>query len=338
MDASVADFYRGRPVMITGGLGFIGSNLARRLVDLGADVLLVDSLIPDYGGNLFNIAGIEDRVRVNVADVRQASTMNYLVQDREIIFNLAGQVSHIDSIRDPHTDLEINCTSQLTLLEACRHHNPRAKVIYASTRQIYGKPDFLPVTEQHLVRPTDVNGINKAAGEYYHLVYNNVFGVRAAGLRLTNVYGPRQLLKHNRQGFIAWFIRLTLEDKEIQVFGDGSQIRDFVYVDDAVEAFLLAGQSDACNGGAFNVGGSEHIAHRDLVRMLIEIAGTGRYRFVEWPPEKKAIDIGSFYADSSRFAAACGWRPAISLREGLARTLTFYREHMAHYVSPEAGS
>jgi UDP-glucose 4-epimerase len=338
MDASVVDFYRGRPVMITGGLGFIGSNLARRLVDLGADVLLVDSLIPDYGGNLFNIAGVEDRVRVNVADVRQASTMNYLVQDREIIFNLAGQVSHIDSIRDPHTDLEINCTSQLTLLEACRHHNPRAKVIYASTRQIYGKPDFLPVTEQHLVRPTDVNGINKAAGEYYHLVYNNVFGVRAAGLRLTNVYGPRQLLKHNRQGFIAWFIRLTLEDKEIQVFGDGSQIRDFVYVDDAVEAFLLAGQSDACNGGAFNVGGSEYIAHRDLVRMLIEIAGTGRYRFVEWPPEKKAIDIGSFYADSSRFAAACGWRPAISLREGLARTLTFYREHMAHYVSPEAGS
>jgi UDP-glucose 4-epimerase len=332
MDASGSDFYRGRRVMITGGLGFIGSNLARRLADLGADVLLVDSLIPDYGGNLFNIAGIEDRVRVNVADVRQASTMNYLVRDREIIFNLAGQVSHIDSIRDPHTDLEINCTSQLTILEACRHHNPRAKVIYASTRQIYGKPDFLPVTEQHLVRPTDVNGINKAAGEYYHLVYNNVFGVRASGLRLTNVYGPRQLLKHNRQGFIAWFIRLAIEDKEIQVFGDGSQVRDFVYVDDAVEAFLRAGASDACNGGAFNVGGSEPIAHRDLVQLLVEIAGTGRYRFVDWPAEKKAIDIGSFYADSSRFTAACGWTPAVTLRDGLARTVAYYREHMDRYV------
>jgi UDP-glucose 4-epimerase len=335
MNARLPDFYRGRRVMITGGLGFIGSNLARRLADLGADVLLVDSLIPDYGGNLFNIAGIEDRVRVNVADVRQASTMNYLVQGRDIIFNLAGQVSHIDSLRDPHTDLEINCTSQLTLLEACRHHNPRAKVIYASTRQIYGKPDFLPVTEQHLVRPTDVNGINKAAGEYYHLVYNNVFGVRACGLRLTNVYGPRQLLRHNRQGFIAWFIRLALEDKEIQVFGDGSQVRDFVYVDDAVEAFLLAGMCDACNGEAFNVGGSEPIAHRDLVKLLIDAAGTGRYRFVEWPAEKKVIDIGSFYADSSRFKAACGWTPTVSLRDGLARTLAYYRAHLAHYIEPE---
>jgi len=335
MNARLPDFYRGRRVMITGGIGFIGSNLARRLADLGADVLLVDSLIPDYGGNLFNIAGIEVRVRVNVADVRQASTMNYLVQDREIIFNLAGQVSHIDSMRDPHTDLEINCTSQLTLLEACRHHNPRAKVIYASTRQIYGRPDFLPVTEQHLVRPTDVNGINKAAGEYYHLVYNDVFGVRACGLRLTNVYGPRQLLRHNRQGFIAWFIRLALEDKEIQVFGDGSQVRDFVYVDDAVEAFLLAGMCDACNGEAFNVGGSEPTAHRDLVKLLIDVAGTGRYRFVEWPAEKKVIDIGSFYADSSRFKAACEWTPTVSLRDGLARTLAYYREHLARYVEPE---
>jgi UDP-glucose 4-epimerase len=331
-DVSVDAFYRGRRVMITGGLGFIGSNLARRLVALDADILLVDSLIPEYGGNLFNIAGIEDCVRVNVADVRQASTMNYLVRDREVIFNLAGQVSHIDSMRDPHTDLEINCRSQLTLLEACRRHNPSAKVIYASTRQIYGKPQFLPVTEQHLVRPTDVNGINKAAGEYYHLVYNNVFGVRASALRLTNVYGPRQLIKHNRQGFIAWFIRLALEDREIQIFGDGSQIRDFVYVDDAVEAFLIAGMCDSCNGEAFNVGADEHIAHHALVQLLIELAGTGRFTFVEWPPEKKAIDIGSFYADSSRFRNACGWTPTVTLREGLARTLAFYREHMPRYL------
>jgi len=326
------DFYRGRRVMITGGLGFIGSNLARRLVELGADVLLVDSLIPDYGGNLFNIAGIENRVRVNVADVRQATSMNYLVQGREIIFNIAGQVSHIDSMRDPHTDLEINCRSQLTLLEACRHHNPDAKLVYASTRQIYGKPQFLPVTEQHLVRPTDVNGINKAAGENYHLVYNNVFGIRATSLRLTNIYGPRQLVKHNRQGFIGWFIRLALEDQEIAVFGDGSQIRDFVYVDDAVEAFLRAAACDSCNGDAFNVGGDEHIAHRELVQLLVELAGSGRYTFVDWPAEKKAIDIGSFYTDSTRFKRASGWAPQVPLREGLARTLAFYREHMCHYT------
>ena len=326
------DFYRGRRVMITGGLGFIGSNLAHRLVQLGADVLLVDSLIPDYGGNLFNIDGIESRVRVNVADVRQASTMNYLVRDREVIFNLAGQVSHIDSMKDPHTDLDINCRSQLTLLEACRYHNPGTKVVYASTRQIYGRPDALPVTERHLVRPTDVNGINKAAGEYYHLVYNNVFGVRACALRLTNVYGPRQLLRHNRQGFIGWFIRLVLENREIEVFGDGSQVRDFVYVDDAVEAFITAGASDAVNGEAFNVGGDEHIAHRDLVALLVELAGQGSYKFIEWPTEKKAIDIGSFYADSSLFMARTGWAPSVPLREGFTRTLSYYRAHLPHYV------
>jgi UDP-glucose 4-epimerase len=328
------EFYRGRRVMITGGLGFIGSNLAHRLAALGADVLLVDSLIPDYGGNLFNIDGIETRVRVNVADVRQASTMNYLVRDREVIFNLAGQVSHIDSMRDPHTDLDINCRSQLTLLEACRHHNPGAKVVYASTRQVYGRPDVLPVTERHLVRPTDVNGINKAAGEYYHLVYNNVFGVRACALRLTNVYGPRQLLRHNRQGFIGWFIRLVLEDREIEIFGDGSQVRDFVYVDDAVEAFLAAGASDAVNGEAFNVGGDEHITHRDLVTLLVALAGQGRFKFVEWPKEKKAIDIGSFYADSALFTGRTGWRPGVTLRDGFTRTLSYYRTHLAHYVDP----
>jgi UDP-glucose 4-epimerase len=329
---SFDDFYRGRRVMITGGLGFIGSNLAHRLAGLGADVLLVDSLIPDYGGNLFNIAGIESQVGVNVADVRQASTMNYLVQGREVIFNLAGQVSHIDSMRDPHTDLEINCRSQLTLLEACRHHNPAAKVVYASTRQIYGKPDALPVTERHLVRPTDVNGINKAAGEYYHLVYNNVFGVRGCALRLTNIYGPRQLLRHNRQGFIGWFIRLALEDREIQVFGDGSQVRDFVYVDDASEAFLLAGATDAVNGEVFNVGGDEHFAHSEVVDLLVRTAGTGRYRFVEWPAEKKVIDIGSFYADSTLFKTRAGWTPRVGLAEGLRRTLDYYRTRMEHYV------
>ncbi len=329
---SYGDFYRGRRVMITGGLGFIGSNLAHRLVALGADVLLVDSLIPEYGGNLHNIAGIEDRVRVNVADIRQASTINYLVQGQEVIFNLAGQVSHIDSMLDPHTDLDINCRAQLTILEACRHHNQAVRVIYASTRQIYGRPDHLPVTEQHLVRPTDINGINKAAGEYYHLVYNNVFGIRTCALRLTNIYGPRQLLKHNRQGFIGWFIRLVLEDRELQVFGDGLQVRDFVYVDDAVEAFLLAGAMDAAHGGTFNVGGNEHITHRDLVDLLVRTAGSGRYSFVEWPPEKKVIDIGSFYADSSLFQSRTGWTPQVRLAEGLQRTFDYYRSRMPLYV------
>jgi UDP-glucose 4-epimerase len=326
-------FYRDRRVMITGGLGFIGSTLAHRLVALGARVLVVDPLIPEYGGNLFNIAGLEDRLRVNIADVRQQSTMNYLVREQDIIFNLAGQVSHIDSMQDPYTDLEINCRSQLFILEACRRNNPAVKVVFAGTRQVYGRPDTLPVTEQHLVKPTDVNGINKAAGEYYHLLYNDVFGVRACSLRLTNVYGPRQLIKHNRQGFIAWFIRLAIEDREIQIYGDGSQLRDFVYVDDAADAFLRAGASDASNGQVLNVGGIEPVSHRDLVELLISVAGSGRYRFVEWPPEKKAIDIGDFYADSSRIEQVLGWRPTTPLRQGLQRTIEFYRAHLHEYVS-----
>ena len=325
-------FYRGRAVMITGGLGFIGSNLARQLVDLGADVLLVDSLIPDYGGNLFNIDGIAERVRVNVADIRQQTTMNYLVQGRDVIFSLAGQVSHIDSMRDPYTDLDINCRSQLTVLEACRSFNAKVKIVFAGTRQVYGRPTSLPVDETHLVRPTDVNGINKAAGEYYHLVYNNVFGVRGCSLRLTNVYGPRQLLKHNRQGFIGWFIRLAIEGRTIQIYGDGSQQRDFVYVDDAADAFLRAGASDACNGEVFNVGGDQPITHRDLTSMLIRIAGSGSVEYVPWPAESKAIDIGSFYADSTKFRTTTLWRPTVALEDGLRRTIAFYRSHWSEYV------
>ena len=332
MTVDYREFYRGRKVMITGGLGFIGSNLARRLVELGADVLLVDSLIPDYGGNLFNIDGIADRVRVNVADIRQQSTMNYLVRDRAVIFNLAGQVSHIDSMRDPYTDLEINCRSQLTVLEACRNHNPAVKVVFAGTRQVYGRPDSLPVDETHLVRPTDINGINKAAGEYYHLVYNNVFGVRACSLRLTNVYGPRQLIKHSRQGFIGWVIRLAIEGKPIQIFGDGSQLRDFVYVDDAADAFLRAGASDTCNGEVFNVGGDEPLSHRQLTTLLVDVAGSGRVEYVDWPAEQKAIDIGSFYADSTKFKSTTGWSPSVGVRDGLRRTVAFYRQHFDRYV------
>jgi UDP-glucose 4-epimerase len=249
-----------------------------------------------------------------------------------VIFNLAGQVSHIDSMQDPYTDLEINCRSQLSILEACRRYNPKVKVVFAGTRQVYGKPDYLPVDERHLVRPTDVNGINKAAGENYHLLYNNVFGIRGCSLRLTNVYGPRQLIRHDRQGFIGWFIRLAVEDREIQIYGDGSQLRDFVYVDDAADAFLRAGASEECNGQVFNVGGLEPTSLRDLTALLTRVAGSGSVRFVEWPQSKKAIDIGSFYADSTKLRRTVSWTPRVSLAEGLARTITYYRDHLAQYV------
>ena len=332
MTTGYLSFYRGRRVMVTGGLGFIGSNLVRHLVDAGADVLIVDSLGPEDGGNRFNIHGLEECVRLDVTDVRDQTSMGVLVEDREVIFNLAGQVSHIDSMRDPYTDLDINCRAQLSMLEACRQFNPEVRVVFAGTRQVYGRPDRLPVDEKHLVRPADINGVNKAAGEYYHLLYNNVFGVRACSLRLSNVYGPRQLIRHNRQGFIGWFIRLAIEGGEIQIFGDGSQLRDFVYVDDAATAFLQAGATDACNGEVFNVGGDQPISHRELVALLIDVAGSGSSRFVEWPPEKKRIDIGSFYSDATKFRQTVGWTPRVELREGLERTIAFYRQHMRQYV------
>jgi UDP-glucose 4-epimerase len=325
------DFYRGKSVLVTGGLGFIGSNLSRTLADLGASVTAVDSLLPDYGGNLFNLSGYEDKLRINVADVR-GHGMKYLVKGQHVLFNLAGQVSHIDSMSDPFTDLEINCTSQLWILEAVRQQNPELKVVYAGTRQIYGSPQYLPVDEKHPLRPTDVNGINKISGELYHLVYHSVYGIRASSLRLTNTYGPRQLIKHARQGFIGWFMRQALLGEEIQVFGDGSQKRDFDHVSDVVDAFLRAGASDAADGQVFNLGGEAPITLAELARMLIDIAGHGSYRLVPFPPERKRIDIGDFYGDTTKIRSTLGWSPKLPLRRGLEETLAYYRAHKEHYL------
>lgn len=323
--------FAGHRVLITGGLGFIGSNLARRLVELGASVTLVDSLIPQYGGNLFNIAGLEERVRVNISDVRDEHSMAYLVQGQDYLFNLAGQTSHLDSMQDPYTDLEINCRAQLSILEACRKHNPRIKIVFASTRQIYGKPERLPVDEGHLLRPVDVNGINKMAGEWYHILYNNVYGLRAAALRLTNTYGPRMRVKDARQTFLGIWIRLLIEGRPFEVW-EGGQLRDFTYVDDAVTALLLAAADARADGRAFNLGGLEVISLEALARLLVEVNGGGSFVVRSFPAERKRIDIGDYYADDRLIRETLGWRPTVPLREGLARTLAYYREHLPRYI------
>jgi UDP-glucose 4-epimerase len=326
------DPYRGARTLVTGGLGFIGSHLAKRLVELGAEVTIVDSLIPEYGGNPYNIREIADRVHVNYSDIRDPWSIRFLVQGQDFIFNLAGQVSHIDSMTDPMTDLDINCKSQLSLLEACREDNPQVRILFAASRQQYGRPQFVPVTEEHPLVPVDINGINLVAGENYHLLYNDVHGIRAASLRLTNTYGPHLLLKHDRQGFITTFIRRALEGEGLKVFGDGSQLRDFTYVSDAVDAFLAVGVTAEAYGRALNVGGREPVSLLEVASLCQELAGAGgSVETVPWPPERQKIDIGSIYLDHTLLADLTGWEPTVGLREGLAETFAFYREHGEHY-------
>jgi UDP-glucose 4-epimerase len=324
--------YSGSRALVTGGLGFIGSHLARRLVELGAEVTIIDSLIPEYGGNFYNVREIADRVRISFTDIRDPWSMRYLVQGQDFIFNLAGQVSHIDSMKDPQTDLDINCRSQLSLLEALRDDNPDARIVFAASRQQYGRPQFVPVTEEHPLVPVDVNGINLIAGESYHLLYNDVHGIRAASLRLTNTYGPHLLMKHGRQGFITTFIRLAIEGQDIKVFGDGSQLRDFTYVSDAVDAFLSAALVEEAYGRALNVGGQEPVPLLEVANLCQEIAAAGGgVETAPWPAEREKIDIGSIYVAHDRLTELTGWEPKVSLREGLEQTIRFYQEHGEHY-------
>jgi len=327
----LADRFAGRNVLITGGLGFLGSSLAHELVEAGAGVTLVDSLVPEYGGNPHNVSDIRDRLHVNVSDVRDPHSLRRLVQGQDVLFNLAGQTSHLDSMADPFTDLEINARAQLSILEACRHENPTARLVFASTRQIYGRPQRLPVDELHPIAPVDVNGINKTAGEWYHLLYGDVYGLRVSVLRLTNTYGPRMRVKDARQTFLGYWLRLAVEGAPIQVFGDGTQRRDFNYVDDAVRAFLLAAVRDEALGRVYNLGSDEVIDLRGLAELLVELNGGGSFELIPFPPDRKAIDIGDFYADYSRIRDELGWEPRVGLREGLERTLAFYRAEGRHY-------
>jgi len=325
--------YRDKKVLITGGAGFIGSNLARRLVGMGANVTIVDSMITDYGGNLFNLDGILDKVHLNISDVRDRHGLAFLVQGQDYLFNLAGQVSHIDSMKDPFTDLAINAESQLAILEVCRKENPEIQVVFASTRQVYGKPVNLPVSESHPLKPPDVNGINKLAGEQYHRLYSDVFGIHCCCLRLTNCYGPRQLMKHNRQGVVYWFMRQIMLGEKIRIFGTGEQKRDLNYVDDVVDALLLAGSRPEAFGQIYNVGADEAFSLKHLVELMIEVYGGGEYEIVPFPPERKKIDIGDFQTDYTKIHDELGWRPKTDLRDGMAATFEYYRKHGDKYWS-----
>lgn len=322
--------FHGKNVLITGGLGFIGSNLAIHLANHNANVTILDSLVPEFGGDIFNISPVESQVRVNYCDMRDTHSLRQLVKNQEYIFHLAGQVSHGDSMRDPELDLAVNCVSTINLVESCRQYNPDARLINTSTRQVYGVANELPVTEDHVALPIDVNGINKLAAEYYHLLYHRTYGLQSTVLRLTNTYGPRQQIRNNRQGFIGIFLRQALKGETLQLFGTGEQIRDFNYVDDVVAALLLAATTDECYGNIYNLGAPNHYSLVNLVEKLKNHCDF-EYNIVPFPSDKKIIDIGDYYGDYSRFRDLTGWNPIVDLDEGLEKTVAFYRQHQNIY-------
>lgn len=331
LGCTATEAFRGKRVLITGGLGFIGSMLARRLVKLKACVCLVDSMIPEYGGNFANIQDLRDVVTINISDVRDEFSLKYLVSESDYLFNLAGQTSHLDSMRDPMTDLEINCRAQLAILEACRHNNPAVRVVFASTRQIYGRPLYLPVDENHLLQPVDVNGINKMAGEWYHTLYSNVYGIPCCSLRLTNTFGPGMRIRDARQTFLGIWIKQVLTGVPIEVW-EGGQLRDFTYVDDVVDAMLMAATHPCAVGRVFNLGGNEIVSLKELAEKVISVSGLGAYVTKEFPAERKKIDIGDYYSDFTLIKACLGWTPKTSLDEGLRFTVDYYRQHLKEYM------
>ncbi len=317
-------------VLITGGLGFIGSTLAIAEVKRGNRVTVVDALLPDYGGNRFNIEQIKKEMEMRIGDVRNKSLMEKLVGNKDIIYSLAGTLSHVDSMTDPFTDLEINCVSQLVLLEACRKLNPGTKILFAGTRNQYGRAKYLPVDENHPMEPVDVNGINNIAAEWYYRLYHDVHGLWTCSLRLTNTFGPRHQMKHARQGVLNWFIRQILDGEKVRLYGTGEQIRDVNYVDDVVRAFMMAADNDKANGEVFNLGG-EGVSLKKFVEMTIGVLGRGKYEEFPFPPDRKAIEIGDYVADWSKIKKILGWKPRVSLKEGITKTISYYRKYRRKY-------
>tara|TARA_B100000035_G_scaffold313188_1_gene326339 strand:+ start:9302 stop:10291 length:990 start_codon:yes stop_codon:yes gene_type:complete len=325
--------YQNKKILITGGLGFIGSNLARKLLKLGAKVTLVDNLDPLTGGNQFNIEDIKDQLTINIFDIRENNELKNVIESQDLLFNLAAQTSHIGSMLDPKKDLEVNLIAQLSLLEICKKINPDIKIVYASTRQLYGSPNYLPVDENHHVQPLDINGINKFAGECYHLLYNNVYGINSCCLRLTNTYGPGMRVIDARQTFLGIWVRNLLEKKPIEVYGTGQQLRDFNYIDDCVNAFLIVGINEKANGKVYNLGSKEVLSLENVAKKMSNLVPNSSYNIVPFPNDRKAIDIGDYYSNFSLISSELQWEPKISLNEGLKKTIEYYKMHFSNYCN-----
>ncbi len=323
--------FEGKKVLVTGGLGFIGSNLSAQLVRAGAKVTIVDNMMPRLGGNLFNVKGLVDRTQINFSDVRDAYSMDYLVKDQDYIFHLAGQVNHVDSIRNPIQDLDINCRGTLVLLESCRKCNPEVKIIFAGTRGEYGSSVNLPVREDHPTNPKGIYAVTNLTAEKMVLVYHDVHKIPGTCLRITNTFGPRHQMVHDEYGVVNWFIRKAIDDEVIPVFGDGRILRDFLYVDDLVNCFLQVATCDRAFGEVFNVGTGIPVSFIDLARKIVDIAGTGKVAFTEFTKERKEVEPGDYYTDISKMRQLVGWKPGTPLEEGLRKTIEFYRNYKKEY-------
>mgnify|MGYP005835382363 CR=1 FL=1 len=323
--------FRGKEILITGGLGFIGSNLSIKLVELGAHVTIVDNMLPRQGSNLFNIREIENKVTINISDVRNQLSMNHLVKGKDYIFHLAGQVNHVDSMRNPLQDLDINCVGTLVLLEALREHNRNGLVIFAGTRGEYGSSVKLPVDENHPTNPKGIYAVTNLTAEKMILVYDDIFGIKGACLRITNTYGPRHQMMHDEYGVFNWFIRKALDNEEIPVFGDGRILRDFLYVDDLVSCMVKTAATDEAYGKVFNVGTGIPVSFIDLAREIVRIAGAGKVAYKDFTQERKEVEPGDYYADISRLKKVVKWTPKVSLSEGIKKTIDFYRKHKKEY-------
>lgn len=323
--------FKGARILITGGLGFLGSNLAIALVEHGAQVTIMDNMLPGHGANPFNIEPIRDRVSVSFSDIRDANVMNYLVQGQDFIFHLAGQVDHVVSLTDPYPDIDINIRGAATVMEACRHHNPNVRLIYTGTRGQYGEATKLPVDENAPTQPKVLEEISNLTAEKIILMYHMVHNVRSVLLRLTNIYGPRGQMRHARYGVANWFIRQVIDDQTIKVFGDGQITRDFLYADDCIEALLMCALCDDAYGQIFNVATGVPVNFVELANALVEAAGSGRWEFAPFSPERAMQEPGNFYADISKIKRVVGWRPETSLRDGLACSIDYYRQHKAYY-------
>lgn len=330
LPADICEAFSGANVLITGGLGFIGSNLACALVDLKANVTILDALLPPYGGNRFNIADIESNLELVDGDIRDEALIQKLVVGKKYIFNLAGQVSYLDSKDNPLKDLDFNGRGNLTILEALRQKNPSARILFSSSRLVYGKILHLPVGEEHPTNPLSLYGIHKLLGEKYYRYYAHTFGITGVSIRIPNPYGPRQQMKHSKYSIVGWFVRQAMDGDTITIYGDGSQRRDYIYIDDIIDACLrLIVKGEA--GEVYNVGSHERVRFVDMVDTILQEVGSGSKKNVPWPEAYEKNETGDYVAGIRKIEMACDWRPETNFAEGVQQMVAFYRENKEHY-------